>query len=331
MPGQWVEHERTLMGWPCRRDMWGALFEDARAESAATANAIAAFEPVTMVCATLEDEADARGRLTDAAMTVVHPMDGSWLRDNGPVYVTAPGRREARHFRFNSYGEDHAHRDRDARLGATLARELGDEVVPVDVTLEGGALACFGEGGLAVTESCLLNTNRNWYLTREEVEERLLGALGLPRLLWLPEGLTQDRGTGHTDGHTDLFVVPCASDRALLLAPSGADDPNAELLHAARAVLMGAGITVHDVPHLPAFDHEGTTVVASYLNLYLVNGAAIVPVLGEDPDMDAEALELIGAALPGREIVPIPMRAHPVEGGAVHCITQQVPLAGAGA
>jgi agmatine deiminase len=110
-----------------------------------------------------------------------------------------------------------------------------------------------------------------------------------------------------------------------MLAPTGADDPNAQLLTVARTRLVAAGYTVVDVPLLPVFEHEGQEVIAPHLNFYLCNGGAIVPVAGVDPDMDSEALKIIASAVPDREVVPVPMRAHPTQGGAVHCITQQVP------
>src|SRR5690242_14473098 len=49
MPAEWEPHERTVMGWPCRRELWGERIGQARADYAAVANAIAAFEPVTMI------------------------------------------------------------------------------------------------------------------------------------------------------------------------------------------------------------------------------------------------------------------------------------------
>ncbi len=49
MPAEWSAHERTLMAWPCREQVWGETIARAKEEYAAVANAIAAFEPVTMV------------------------------------------------------------------------------------------------------------------------------------------------------------------------------------------------------------------------------------------------------------------------------------------
>ena len=37
------------MAWPTREGLWGPYFEEAKAEHAATANAIGEFEPVLMI------------------------------------------------------------------------------------------------------------------------------------------------------------------------------------------------------------------------------------------------------------------------------------------
>ena len=87
MPAEWAPHERTFMGFPCRVDSFRETLEEARREFAAVANAIAAFEPVTLVCASEADRARADALVSAGVETVVHPMDGSWLRDNGPIYV----------------------------------------------------------------------------------------------------------------------------------------------------------------------------------------------------------------------------------------------------
>jgi len=52
MPAEWGPHQATLMAWPTRtrKALWGAVFERAREDYAAVARAVAAFEPVIMVC-----------------------------------------------------------------------------------------------------------------------------------------------------------------------------------------------------------------------------------------------------------------------------------------
>ena len=65
-------------------------------------------------------------------------------------------------------------------------------------------------------------------------------------------------------------------------------------------------------------------MAGSYVNFYICNGAAIVPVFN-DP-MDAQALQIISEQLPGRQIVPVYAREILLGGGNIHCITQQIPI-----
>ena len=105
MPAEWAPHERTIMGWPCRRELWGDQLSHAKADYAATANAVAAFEPLTMICADAQDAAEARAALTGDVEVVELAIDDSWLRDSGPIFVLdEEGRRAGVHFGFNSWG-----------------------------------------------------------------------------------------------------------------------------------------------------------------------------------------------------------------------------------
>ena len=55
------------MGWPCRASLWQDQIGQARADYAAVANAIAAFEPVTMIANPGSDAADARAACSQAS------------------------------------------------------------------------------------------------------------------------------------------------------------------------------------------------------------------------------------------------------------------------
>ena len=86
--------------------------------------------------------------------------------------------------------------------------------------------------------------------------------------------------------------------------PSREDNPNYEQLRGEPARLAAAGIDVTELPLLPYAEVAGETVAAGYLNFYICNGAVIVPVAGADTD--EQALAIIAAAYPGREVVPVP-------------------------
>jgi agmatine deiminase len=322
MPAEWAAHERTLMAWPTRPDLWGDQLEPARREYAATANAIAAFEPLTMVCASAAEAAQARAALTAAVDVVELPIDDSWLRDCGPIFVVdGDGRRAGVHFGFNSWGGKFAPWDRDAAVGALLVELLGDRCYRAPFVLEGGAIAVDGEGTVLTTEECLLNPNRNPGMAREEIEAGLREHLGAETVVWLEQGLVEDRDT---DGHIDMFAAFTRPGEVLLQAiVPGA--PSHQRMADNRARLVAAGLQVVDFPILASVEVGGEQVAVCQLNLYLCNDGVVVPLAGVDTD--AEALERIAAAYPDREVVGVPGRVIAFGGGGPHCITQQVPAA----
>ena len=61
---------------------------------------------------------------------------------------------------------------------------------------------------------------------------------------------------------------------------------------------------------------------ATYANYLVINGAVLVPTYNQ-PDLDAEALRIIGEAFPDREIVGIDCRAVIKQHGSLHCCTMQ--------
>jgi len=320
MPAEWEPHERTIMGWPCRKELWGETMTQARADYAAVANAIAAFEPVTMIANPGEEAQQARAACGAGVEIVELALDDSWLRDCGPIYVRrSDGRRSAVHFRFNGWGGKFAPWDQDAVVGALVARRLGDPVLSAPIVLEGGSICVDGAGTLVTTEQCLLNPNRNPTLSREQIEDALRAHLGADRIVWLGKGLVEDRDT---DGHVDLIAAYLAPDRVLLQT---VDEENANFEHCEenRARLDSAGIEVVELPFLPYATVAGERVAVSYLNLYIVDGAVIVPVTGAESD--EEALARIAGGYPGREIVPVRGDVMAYGGGGPHCITQQVP------
>jgi agmatine deiminase len=323
MPAEWAPHERTLMGWPCRREMWGAQLEAAKADYAATANAIAAFEPVTMVCPTADDAAEARAALTGAAEVIELPIDDSWFRDCGPIFVLdGNGTRAGVHFGFNAWGEKFTPYDSDAAVGGLLVDRLGDRRYEAPLILEGGSIAVDAEGTLLTTEECLLNPNRNPTWSREEIEQALLDWLGVQRVVWLGLGLAEDKDT---DGHVDLIAAFTPSGEVLLQStPAGT--PSHERMAENRSRLEDAGLAVVDFPIFPAAEVGGEETAVSHMNFYLCNGGVVVPVAGVATD--AEALERIGAAYPDRDVVGVPGAVIAWGGGGPHCITQQVPAPG---
>lgn len=322
MPAEWAPHEMTLVAWPQREEAWrGTTIDEARDTHAEVVAAISEFEPVLLVVSP-EHADSARKRVPSQNVEIFEaPIDDSWLRDSGPVIVTGEGRRAGVDFKFNGWGEAFHPYDSDAAIAARLLEHLGIERIDSEIVLEGGSIAVNGEGALVTTEQCLLDPTRNPNLDRDGIGAELSARLGVDEIVWLDQGLVED---GDTDGHVDNICAFVDPGRVLLqTAPEG--DPNHENAQRNREVLTGAGLEVVELDLLPRIDRDGEPIVVPYTNFYVANGALIVPVSGIDPDMDAQALELLGRLYPGREAVGIDGRTLALGGGGIHCITQQIP------
>jgi agmatine deiminase len=324
MPAEWAPHEMTLVAWPQRDETWrGTTIEDARDSHTEVIAAISEFEPVLVVADPSQADS-ARSRLPGGNVEVLSaPIDDSWLRDSGPIIVTGDGRRAGVDFVFNSWGEAFLPYDNDAAVASVVLDHLGIERIPSDLVLEGGSIAVNGEGTLVTTEQCLLDPTRNPGLDRESIGAELKSRLGVSELVWLEQGLVED---GDTDGHVDNICAFIDPGKVLLQsAPEG--DPNFENAQRNLQLLTDAGIEVVELDLLPRIERDGEPIVVPYTNFYIANGALIVPVSGVDPDMDAQALELLGRLYPDREAIGIDGRTLALGGGGIHCITQQIPAA----
>ena len=324
MPAEWAPHRRCWMSWPCREDFWGDKIRAARETHAETARAISEFEPVRML-ARPQDAEDARRMLGKRAEVWEFPLNDSWLRDNGPVFARdACGAPTLLDFGFNAWGEKHRGWREDDRLPGRMARRLEMRRVRIPMILEGGAVHTDGEGTLLTTEQCLLNPNRNPGMSRAETERMLRRFLGVEKIIWLPG----DPRDAETDGHVDevaRFVAPglvMAMETRDRSSPSfAALAENIARLRKARDA-RGRPLEVRTLPQPFGGDSE---LLGSYVNFHIANGGVVAPAYNA-PEMDAQALDAIRQAMPGRKITQVNAEILAWGGGGIHCITQQEPL-----
>ena len=265
-------------------------------------------------------QAQIAAALVDAGVRIlVQPLGDIWLRDTGPIVAGTGATRRARNFQFNWWGEKFV-MPGDREVGAALAAASGLPVDDQDWVLEGGAIDVDGTGLCVTTEECLLNSNRNPTLTREDIAVRLHQSLGIERLLWLGKGLIGD----HTDGHVDNLARFVGEGRLAIPVAAGDDDPNAEIYADARARAAAfGGIEIVDLPSPGRVEIDGELAAASYMNFYIGNSTVIVPTY--DVPNDQAAVDALAALFPDRRAVGVPARGIIVGGGSFHCSSQQLP------
>ena len=327
MPPEWAPHTRTWMAWPCHEVTFAGTLEAARDAYAATARAIARFEPVSMVV-NPDEEADARARCGTRVDIVVRAHNDSWMRDIGPTFlIDGKGGLGAVDWRFNAWGGNYDDHAADAAMAEGLATLAGATRFPAPIYLEGGAVHTDGAGTLITTDNVVLNPNRNPGLTRAEAERIFRAFLGVEKTIWLEAPLEYD----DTDGHVDNLACFARPGLVLALAEPDPADPHhaglAENIARLRAETDARGKSIEVVPVIQPQRREvdGHRLPASYINFYICNGGLVIPTF-RDP-RDKAAVAAIAACFPDRAVATVPGLDIVRGGGCVHCITQQQPEA----
>lgn len=200
----------------------------------------------------------------------------------------------------------------------------------LDFVLEGGSIESDGKGTVFTTSMCLLAPHRNQPMDRAQIEEELKRRLGAERVVWIDYGsLVGD----DTDGHIDTTVRIAPEDTLLYVKCYDEDDEQfadfdamEKQLQAFRTV-DGKPYRLLPLPMPRAIYDDGDRLPATYANFLIINGAVLVPTYNQ-PDLDAQALETIALAFPGRKIIGIDARVAVRQHGSLHCLTMQFPFVG---
>jgi agmatine deiminase len=316
---EWAPHQAVWIGFPSSADLWETDLAPAQAEVAAFAEAVhssGAGEEVWLAAADEAAAAEAR-RLAPFAKVIVEPFGDIWLRDTGAIVLGTGATRHAQGFGFNGWGGKYDLPGDDS-IGERLARLASLPYAKADWILEGGAVDGDGSGTFLTTEQCLLNSNRNPGLSKDETEKRLRRDLGATRVIWLGDGLLND----HTDGHVDNLARFVGPGRVAIPEATD-DDPNAAAYADAAEALLDADLEVVAIPSPGLVERGGEIVPASYMNFYIGNAAVVVPQYGAAND--AAAVEAIQALFPDRRAIGLRADHILTGGGSFHCISQQVP------
>ena len=330
MPDESDPHKRTWMAFGASARVWGRrLLPEVQRNLATIALTVARYEPVSMLVRQ-EDLPVARKLMGDKVDLIVFPLDDLWMRDTGPVFVVnEKGEKAGVDFNFNGWGEKQTF-SRDAKVAAFVAKQAGVPRIQSNLILEGGGIEVDGHGTAIITESCVLNDNRNPGVSKAQCERELKQLLGLKKIIWLP-GI---KGRDITDGHTDFYarfarpgVVVAGYDPDPDSFDHAVTKRHLDILRAATdAQGRKLDVVVLEAPTDIREDFANDDFAAGYINFYVCNGAVIAPEFG-DKRTDATAKKALQRAFPDREVVQINIDGIAAGGGGIHCTTQQEPKA----
>ncbi|MFD8750642.1 agmatine/peptidylarginine deiminase [Kitasatospora sp. NPDC059577] len=326
--GEWEKHERTFMAWPASENVWGEQLGAVRKDIASVARAIGGREPVVMLVRPGQ-EGSARNACGSDVELLSVPVDDLWARDTVPVFVEEGGKVKGVDFNFSGWGGKQEHTN-DARIAHAVLEKYGIERLETPITAEGGSFETDGQGTLMVTESSVVNDNRNLGRTRDQVESELRKALGVTKVIWLA-GV---KGKDITDAHVDClarFAAPGVVflDRAFPGTPPdvwsrSADQARAVLAEATDATGRKLKVIEISQPDPDRITGRGDSFVSSYMNFYIGNKGVYLPLFG-DARADGHAQEIFRDQFPDREIVPVRIDTIASGGGGIHCSTHDQP------
>ena len=293
------------------------------ARGADVANRLSECEPVLMVVHP-DERRHAKLILSSEIELIDFPVNDGWLRDSGPMFVVngkgerGVAWRGGAGFTFNGWGAKFPPDQDDAVLKARLCRHLNVPMYPIDLVLEGGAVAVDGEGTLMTTEQCLLNKNRNSTGDWANVEKSLNDALGTTKVIWLGKGLEPDLVP---DGHIDGLACFAEPGTVLLHTTTDKSDPNFQICQDAKHRLMettdakGRKLEIIEMP----LDSD-----LSHMNFYIANDCVLVPITTRSEE-DERCLGILREVFDDYKVIGIDSNVLGEGGGGIHCITQQVP------
>ena len=361
-PAEWARHARTILAWPGSKTQYyrevPGMLPLATADVSAIAEAVARFEPVTLVVER-DRLAEAQKRFAPGSTNNeirLHPVSSGhldlWMRDIAPTFVQKRHRGSGNSvlhgvdFNFNGWGNKFP-TDTCSALARTLLRDTDVERVESSLVTEGGAIEVDGEGTLLATESSIVNDNRNPGQSRRDIEAELRRTLGIEKFIWIPGVVDGET----TDCHIDAFVRFARPGVVLLSKPSESEPKDGVWVRAYKEALIilssskdarQRSLEVIEIsePDISALDldkellesledgedGEDQRFAFSYVNYLVVNGGLIFPQFGAEK-ADAAALRAIKQVFGNdRDIVTVHLKALPLIGGGIHCATQEVPF-----
>jgi agmatine/peptidylarginine deiminase len=291
----------------------------------------------------------------------VNPNNSIWYRDCGPVVFYYSDQDSLAFLDFEYYSG----RPADDVIPIHLGNKLNIPVYTTTVKYEGGNIILDGIGTLFTSDEIYNGNNDTYgqiyldngelkytkreKLTKQQVNDSLTYLLNLDRLKALPK-LRYDGGTGHIDLYAAMwdennFVFtkypPQMSKFTDYAISSKNVDTILNMYSYFEKKYRGRYIPLPKKDdktwYTSNFDFNKYT--RTYSNSIFVNNVIIQPIFSNegwgDNEWDLKTIEYMKKVFPGYKIIPIDIRGFEDDkdlwsgfdgsGGAIHCITKQIP------
>ncbi|NBP89891.1 MAG: agmatine deiminase family protein, partial [Opitutae bacterium] len=252
--------------------------------------------------------------------------DDVWCRDHGPIFVKndQTGELAITDWEFHGWGGKFE-ASLDNQVPKKIAKHLGLKCFSFAFELEGGGIEVTGDGRLLTTEAVQNNPNRAEGRNDAEFHQAIKEGLSIDEILWIGEGLDND----DTDGHIDNLARFISPQSIIAVTEQNSSSPNFHRLQKNLERLgqmktkAGSKFDVIALPLPEPIYLAGRNLPPSHANFLIVNDGVLVPLYGQKSD--DVAMGILQDCFPKHKIVGIDCRVLLIEGGALHCLSQQQP------
>ena len=346
MPAEDLQHEGTWLQWPHHFE-YGITYSN-RLDTTwvAMTAALVTSEKVHIIAYNSAEQTRITSLLTAANVSMTNvdfklfQTNDVWVRDNGPIFVRdTSGNLVIEDWGFNGWGGDYNFNLCNS-IPTNVGSAIGTTVVNLNLimTCEGGSVEQDGHGVFMATKSSILSQSnpsgihsiRNSGMSQAQAEAIFTQYLGVTKFIWLNGGFSVD---DVTDMHIDGFAK-FMNDSTIVTMN------NTDLTYwgvtSADITTLNTATNINNHPYnfvqLPLTANDVVTTYGnnlgfkgSYINYYVANTVVLVP--NYNDTNDGVANNIIQGLYPTRTVVGIDVRNPYENGGMVHCVTQQQPIA----
>ncbi len=305
---EWEKQEFIQLVFPHKNTDWNCCLEKAISTFSEIAYAIAQYQKV-LIC--YQDKNTINHLKHKNFIFKKVKNNDTWARDFGAISVKIDNKVKLLDFKFNGWGLKFP-----ANYDNLISREIFDIYKSYNFVLEGGSIDTNGQV-LLTTSQCLLEPNRNYPMTKEEIEDFLKKELFVKEIIWLNHGFLEG---DDTDSHIDTLARFVNKDTIVYCKCEDKNDIHYNELKKMEEELKKTNFNLIPLPLPSAKYYNNERLPATYANFLITNEAVILPIYEDKKD---KYIADIFKELFNKEIITINANILIRQHGSIHCITKE--------
>jgi agmatine/peptidylarginine deiminase len=306
---EWEKQEFIQLVFPHKNTDWVCCLKEAIDTFSEIAYAIAQYQKV-LIC--YEDENTiSHLRHKNFIFKKVKNND-TWARDFGAISVKIDNEVKLLDFKFNGWGLKFP-----SNYDNTISRKLFKIHKSYNFVLEGGSIDTNGKT-LLTTSKCLLEENRNYPMSKSEIENFLKSELFVDEVIWLNYGFLEG---DDTDSHIDTLARFANKDTILYCKCDDKSDIHYKELQEMEKELKNTKFNLIPLPLPSPKIWDNHRLPATYANFLIINEAVLLPIY--EDEKDKYVYDMFCEIFEDREIIPINANTLIKQHGSIHCITKE--------